>query len=263
MKLPAFFFDIDGTLLHYPSGLTQISPKTKEALDKLRENHPTFIASGRTKCFIDEKILAYPFDGFVTCNGAYVEYQNQCVYKFPMALEDMKAALQVADEIDAVVYLESRDHMYVYNASNPLHEDFAYRWAMNPEVIVTEFKPEDIEVYIGMIVVKQEADCSVVVERLKNHFEVSQHVNQLSFDLTLRKQSKAVGIEEVMKFFDGTLEDAWAFGDAHNDYEMISAVGHGIAMGNAVDEIKAIANDVTLPAWEDGIAYTLKKYNWI
>ena len=114
-----------------------------------------------------------------------------------------------------------------------------------------------------MIVVKQEADCSVVVERLKNHFEVSQHVNQLSFDLTLRKQSKAVGIEEVMKFFDGTLEDAWAFGDAHNDYEMISAVGHGIAMGNAVDEIKAIANDVTLPAWEDGIAYTLKKYNWI
>ena len=41
MKLPAFFFDIDGTLLHYPSGLTEISPKTKEALDKLRVNHPT------------------------------------------------------------------------------------------------------------------------------------------------------------------------------------------------------------------------------
>lgn len=263
MKLPAFFFDIDGTLLHYPSGLTEISPKTKEALDKLRINHPTFIASGRTKCFIDEKILSYPFDGFVTCNGAYVEYQNNCVYKHPMALDSLLASLKVADEIDAVVYLESRDHMYVYNSNNPLHADFAYRWGMNPEVVVTDFDPKEIEVYIGMIVVGKEEDCAVIMERLSPYFEVSQHVNQLSFDLTLKGQSKAVGIDEVMKYFNGTLQDAWAFGDANNDIEMISAVGHGIAMGNAVEAIKEIADDITLPAWEDGIAYTLKKYNWI
>jgi len=263
MKLPAFFFDIDGTLLHYPSGLTEISPKTKEALDKLRVNHPTFIASGRTKCFIDEKILAYPFDGFVTCNGAYVEYQNQCVYKHPMAKESLLASLKVADEIDGVVYLESRDHMYVYNSTSWLHEDFAYRWAMNPEVVVTDFDPNEIEVYIGMIVAGKEEDCPYIVEALSPYFDVSQHVDQLSFDLTLKGQSKAVGIEEVMKFFNGTLQDAWAFGDANNDMEMISAVGHGIAMGNAVDAIKEIADDITLPAWEDGIAHTLKKYHWI
>lgn len=263
MKLPAFFFDIDGTLLHYPSGLTEISPKTKEGLDKLRVNHPTFIASGRTKCFIDEKILEYPFDGFVTCNGAYVEYQNQCVYKCPMEKESLLNALKVADELDAVVYLESRDHMYVYNATNPLHADFAYRWGMKDEVVVTEFDPNEIEVYIGMIVVSKEEDCKPVVEKLRPYFDVSQHVNQLSFDLTLKGQSKAVGIAEVMRFFKGTLEDAWAFGDANNDIEMISAVGHGIAMGNAVEAIKAIADDITLPAWEDGIYHTLKKYQWI
>lgn len=99
MKLPAFFFDIDGTLLDYPHGLTSISPKTKEALDELRKTHPTFIASGRCKCFIDEAILSYPFDGFVTCNGAYVEYQNQCVYKETMSVEAIKKAIDLAKKL--------------------------------------------------------------------------------------------------------------------------------------------------------------------
>ena len=52
-----------------------------------------------------------------------------------MEKESLLASLKVADEIDAVVYSESRDHMYVYNSQNPLHADFAYRWAMNPEVV--------------------------------------------------------------------------------------------------------------------------------
>lgn len=263
MKLPAFFFDIDGTLLDYPHQLNQISPETRAALDTLRLTHPVFIASGRTKCFIDQAILDYPFDGFVTCNGAYVEYQQQCVGKTKMAFEALQKAMAVARQLHAILYLESRDEIYVVNAHLPQHQIFVEKWAMRPETIVTCFDPARIEVYIGMMVAQNEADCLQIQRLLQDDFEVSQHVNQLSFDLTLKGQSKATGISQVMDYFGASLKDAWAFGDGNNDIEMIQAVGHGIAMGNAVAALKAVAFDVTDDACQNGIVTCLKKYHWI
>ena len=51
-----------------------------------------------------------------------------------------------------------------------------------------------------------------------------------------------------------------AFGDGQNDAGMLKYCGIGVAMGNAIDEVKAIADEVTLSNEEDGIAHTLKKY---
>ena len=263
MELPAFFFDIDGTLLDYPHQLTSISPATVKALDELRQKHPTFIASGRTHCFIDPEIRKYPFDGFVTCNGAYVEYNGQCIYKKAMSQVALQAALQTAKELQAILYLESRDQIYTYNAALPMHRWFVEKWAMDPKTVVTDFDPSDIEVYIGMIVADKPEDCPKVVEALGAYFDVSQHVNQNSFDLTLKGENKATGIGHVMNYFGADLSQAWAFGDGNNDIEMIESVGHGIAMGNAVDALKAVADDVTAEACQDGIVKSLKKYGWI
>ena len=55
-------------------------------------------------------------------------------------------------------------------------------------------------------------------------------------------------------------EEMIAFGDGHNDASIVKYAGIGVAMGNAVDDLKAIADEVTLSNEEDGIAYTLSKY---
>jgi len=49
-------------------------------------------------------------------------------------------------------------------------------------------------------------------------------------------------------------EDSYAFGDGLNDIEMLELVGHGIAMGNAIDEVKRSADYVTSSVDEDGLA---------
>ena len=54
--------------------------------------------------------------------------------------------------------------------------------------------------------------------------------------------------------------EVMAFGDAQNDMDMIRFAGHGVAMGNACDELKAMADEVTLDNNHDGIAATLEKY---
>ena len=52
-----------------------------------------------------------------------------------------------------------------------------------------------------------------------------------------------------------------AFGDAQNDQSMIEWAGIGVAMGNAVDEVRAVADYVTLSNNDDGIAAALEHFS--
>ena len=51
-----------------------------------------------------------------------------------------------------------------------------------------------------------------------------------------------------------------AMGDANNDIEMLQFAGLGIAMGNASDYVKSLADDVTASNEEDGVARAIEKY---
>ena len=57
----------------------------------------------------------------------------------------------------------------------------------------------------------------------------------------------------VCEYFGTTMEEAYAFGDSMNDYEILQAVGTGIAMGNADPRLKKVADYVTSDIGEDGI----------
>ena len=69
--------------------------------------------------------------------------------------------------------------------------------------------------------------------------------------------NKAVGISHVSKWMDIPKERIIAFGDEDNDLEMIDYAGVGVAMGNAIDRLKSIADEVTDSNNDDGIARVL------
>ena len=51
-----------------------------------------------------------------------------------------------------------------------------------------------------------------------------------------------------------------AFGDGMNDLTMLEYAGIGVAMGNAKEELKEIAQYTTLSNDQDGIAYALERF---
>ena len=55
-------------------------------------------------------------------------------------------------------------------------------------------------------------------------------------------------------------DETMAIGDSSSDVEILKACGVGVAMGNAPDNIKAVANDVTALNTEDGLALAFEKY---
>jgi hydroxymethylpyrimidine pyrophosphatase-like HAD family hydrolase len=72
-----------------------------------------------------------------------------------------------------------------------------------------------------------------------------------------------VGIQRYLEMIGVTQEEIIAFGDGHNDAEMLRFAGIGVAMGNAEDDTKAVADFVTADIDDDGIYKALKHFELI
>ena len=72
--------------------------------------------------------------------------------------------------------------------------------------------------------------------------------------------TKASALQRLAKMLKIDPTEVMAIGDANNDIEMLQFAGLGIAMGNASDYVKSLANDVTASNEEDGVARAIEKY---
>ena len=71
--------------------------------------------------------------------------------------------------------------------------------------------------------------------------------------------SKGYGLEQFCKKLNIDTKDAISIGDDYNDVTMFNVTGYSVAMGNANEEVKACAKEVTETNNEDGVAVFLEK----
>ena len=72
--------------------------------------------------------------------------------------------------------------------------------------------------------------------------------------------TKASGLRELCDYLKIDLSEAVAIGDADNDKEILQTAGLAVAMGNASDKIKLLADFVTLDNDSDGVAFAIEKF---
>jgi len=75
-----------------------------------------------------------------------------------------------------------------------------------------------------------------------------------------KKATKRDAIQWLAKKFSIKQEEIMAIGDSHNDISMIEWAGIGVAMGNADEKVKRVADFITLSNMEDGVALAIKKF---
>ena len=71
--------------------------------------------------------------------------------------------------------------------------------------------------------------------------------------------NKASGLQKLCARLGIAQDEVLAFGDNNNDLEMIGWAGHGVAMGNALPELAAVADEVTLTNNEFGVAVVVER----
>ncbi len=106
------------------------------------------------------------------------------------------------------------------------------------------------------------ASVRAVEAELVPHFDVIEHNPQL-IEVVPKGYTKATGIAQVCDMLGIARENTYAFGDSTNDLEMLTYVGHGIAMGNGAPAAKAAAEYVTTDIMNHGIKNGLKHYGLI
>jgi len=86
------------------------------------------------------------------------------------------------------------------------------------------------------------------------------YANLLHVDICAKNLSKASGVFEVAKRHRIETDAIYCIGDSFNDQTMIEFAGLGVAMGNAHEDIKAIANHVTDTNMNDGVAKVVEEF---
>lgn len=253
-KVKIIFFDIDGTLIDVNK--KSISDKTVETLLRLKENGIKIcIATGRAPGSVP-KFEGIDFDAYLTFNGSYCFNDKETILSTPIPGSDVKKIIANSARINRPTSIANKDRIVANGVDDDIVQYFAFA---KLEVPVSDDFDEILndEIYqIMMGATKEEYDEILKdTENAKITFWWDRGV-----DIIPSNSGKGKGIEAILEYYGIDKSESMAFGDGGNDIEMLQTVGIGVAMGNALDNVKEVADEVCGTSADDGIYnYCLEK----
>lgn len=257
-QIKIVFFDIDETLL--VKDKDYIPDSVLPALRQLKANGiiPA-IATGRTNNTFPPKIKQLVEDVgielFVTMNGQRVHYQGQIISTYPIATAKIAQIIHFLEAHHIEYGFVSDKGIFVSNITPKVSG------ALDP--LRTAYQ-QDKDYYLSHDVYQVLPFYDASQDELVKNSGILEGLqvirwNENSVDLFDAAGSKARGIQDALNYFELTMDNAMAFGDGLNDVEMLKTVGVGVAMGNAHENLKAVAKHVTDHIEDHGIANFLRK----
>lgn len=252
------FFDIDGTLISL--GVGRMTERMKETLLRLKEKGVILcIATGRPKINVP-RFEEIGFDVFLTFNGSYCSTgDGQTLYKQPIAHEDVVRIVQNGAGIKRPVSVATVDRIAANGTDQDLDEYFAL--AKQKVEIAKDFEALIEEDVYQMMMGIRSSEYEAVLAGVGSA-KITAWWDR-AVDIISAKSGKGEAVRKILEYYHLDPKDAIAFGDGENDIEMLQAVGHGVAMGNAGDAVKAAAKAVCRSAAEDGIYHYCLEHGMI
>jgi Cof subfamily protein (haloacid dehalogenase superfamily) len=257
MKKKIVFFDIDGTLLDENK---ELPDSTVQAVQALKDTGVhVAIATGRAPFMFADLRKRLGIDSYVSFNGQYVVFEGEVIYQNPLNRERLHALKEHAHKNGHPLIFMDAETMRASMDNHPhIHVSMGSLKFTHPELDPFYYEKRDI--YQALLFCKPEEEHLYIHEYSEFHF-VRWHA--VSTDILPFGGSKAEGIKRMIERLGIQKEDVYAFGDGLNDIEMLRFVGTGVAMGNAKEEVKEVADFVTKDVAEEGILYGLKQLQLI
>ena len=257
----AIFFDIDGTLVSFKTH--RIPASTREALKELHNKGiKIFIATGRPWCLIDN-LDGLDFNGYITVNGSYCfTADHQDIYKSCIPQEDIKRLINYHQTNPTPFVFVYDNEMFVTSVNDRVQAVSDLIEIPVPRVApIEEALGKEVLQTMGYFTADEEKETDIF-DKVLTHCEPMRWY-PLFADIIARGNSKSTGIDKVLDYYGIDLKDTMAFGDGGNDVPMLKHVATGVAMENAEEHVKAVADYVTTSVDEDSIANALKHFGLI
>jgi HAD superfamily hydrolase (TIGR01484 family) len=246
MKYKALFLDVDGTTVTH--GIHDLpTPRVVRAIERCKD-------VGVSVCLATSRPLE-----FVLPVIEHLSLSGLCI---------IGAGLQIYDpqkkKIIKETFLQKKTIPAIYAVARAIHKEVgiydgikehAYRGGKIPNRVYSLFFPK-INPQDGPNVVKLlEKIPGVAVHRMDSWFRGFDWI-----DIQDTKATKLHGIVEIGKLLGIQTHEMIGVGDGYNDFPLLMACGLKIAMGNAVPELKAIADFIAPSVEEDGVATVIEKF---
>lgn len=262
MERHLIVLDLDGTLL---TDEKIISKKTEQTLRKAMEaGHEVMIATGRpyraSEPYYKQLNMRTPIVNF---NGAFVHHPLDRSYKTSHETISLPVVQEVVESLKNYrfqnIVAEVKDDVYVHHHDEKLLNIFGFG---DPNVTVGDLRNYLKDDPTSLLIQSDEEYVPQIRQHLEDvHAEVINHRRWGApwhvIEIVRSGLNKAVGLSQAASYIGIPKERIIAFGDEDNDLEMIEYAGIGVAMGNAIEPLKNIANEITLTNNEDGIAELL------
>lgn len=254
--------DLDGTLLRPDK---KIAESTKKYLKRLHiEGYSIIAVTGRilkNSLFVQEGDLLFDY---VICAGGTIIYD----------VRNKKILWEVT--LDPTVYKKIAD-LYKSSATKISFCDTEYYhnygYSIRKGLVDTEiadlddFYRKTKSIYKMEIFFDNEDLHQKCLDTFSIHFPFLSYISmQDSFGVSQwievypKNVNKVTALKKLLSYLNYTIENVVAFGDGRNDIEFLKESKIGVAMGNALDIVKEVADDVTLSYEEKGVEYWLKQH---
>jgi Cof subfamily protein (haloacid dehalogenase superfamily) len=243
--------DLDGTLLKNDK---TVSEKTMAALKKQEElGKQIVIVTARAPRLEPLKLpeeLKREF--MIFYNGSEIYHKGKKIYSQSIPLDSAKSITElilkdydecnIGFEIDNRLYTNFIDDSIFGTSLFETVNLNTFELKAPTKILIDMRKINNVDSFKA----KLPSDCNLIITD-------SGKLGQIM----ARGVNKLNGLKYILNKLDTTLDRVMFFGDDFNDMELIKECGIGVAMGNAVAQVKEVANHITLSNEEDGIAVFL------
>ena len=266
MSIKLIALDLDGTLTNDQKIVTE---HTKEILLKAGEAGVSIaLASGRPMLGvapIAESIGLDKVNSFVMAynGGQIINYRSGEVVNYVNFHPDyIPEAVSCAREYGMPILTYSNTDIYT---EGPLDE-WAHREEINcgKDAIVVDDLTKSIDFPIVKMMIAADPEKLKIPEKeMAERFEGRLDIYRAEkwfLELMPKGINKFAGVKMIADYLGLAPDEVMACGDANNDIPMLEYAGLGVAVANASEQVKAIANFISRSNNEDGVAYAVEKY---
>ncbi|EKN66670.1 hypothetical protein BABA_14472 [Neobacillus bataviensis LMG 21833] len=258
--------DVDGTLFNDQKEITK---EVNEAIQAAKEKGVKIVVStGRpivgAQPIIEELKLTDEDEYVITFNGALVQntHTNEVVSEISLSYQDLKVLYELSLQLDSPMHFFDSKNLYTPNkdiSPYTVHESHINQIPLHYRAI--EEIPKDFLLPKVMFIDDPER-LDKIIAAIPNSFkEKYTMVKSTPFFLEILHPSVSKGnaVKQLAEKLGIKREEVICIGDGENDLSMVEYAGCGVAMGNAVQSVKAAAEFQTFSNNENGVAYAIEK----
>jgi Cof subfamily protein (haloacid dehalogenase superfamily) len=268
MMIKLIVSDMDGSILQ-PD--LSISKRTIDAVRKAQQQGVIFtFATGRPDQLMKEYVdLISLQEPIISSNGSVIgnPFQLERIYEQGLDKETVNKALTYLEDHHISYMIYTKDGILCQE--NKRSRFFEDRNQSLPEKQRSTFIYHD---HPASLLTNQIVNKILVIEydpiryqeiyqvlKALDHVHIIQSQNHF-IDINPIGVNKGDALERLANYYGIDIKETVAFGDHHNDIELMERAGIGVAMGNAVPEVKDAADDITDTNERDGVAKWIEEH---